>query len=234
MPKLVVKHELPPSSPQEKLVKILQIVLPAVLLVIALAAVLSWYLAPDTEEPAFLAEPAVGVKLPAVYTRHEEKVKAMGDEFDRLAHEGIEDYERNLQLVTKAEGILQQLTEMDGIVQGLKMSEQDRQTLLSRHQYQKDYWESKRVFHRLRLARFKVNSPAVTQDALREAVGEALDAHQSKPPAVAAPAIAPAAAGEKSTKAGALPPGVKLPPGFCPLFGPDAGSCKPGKGEKKP
>jgi hypothetical protein len=200
--------------------------------VIALAAVLSWYLTPDAEEPAFLAEPVVGVKLPAVYTRDEEKVKAMGDEFDKLAHEGIEDYERNLQLVTKAEGILQQLTEMDGIVHGLEMSGQDRQALLSRHQYQKDYWESKRVFHRLRLARFKVNSPAVTQDALREAVGEALEAHQSEPP-VKNPAVDQATVDARA-KAGTLPPGVKLPPGFCPLFGPDAGSCKPGKGDKKP
>jgi hypothetical protein len=29
-----------------------------------------------------------------------------------------------------------------------------------------------------------------------------------------------------------LPPGVQLPPGVCPLFGPGAASCKPGKEDK--
>lgn len=179
MPKLIIKQQLQAPSSQEKLAGVLQTVIPVLLVLIVLAALVSLYLSSSgTGEPSAV-EADLDMELPAVYTRQEERLKELSKGFDELA-QSPESYDKHQQLVTRSEVILQQLSEMDHIVNDLSLSKEDKQALLSRHQYQKDYWESKLVFHRLRLARFKVNNPAVTQDALREAVGEALDARQEK------------------------------------------------------
>ncbi|MBU0655228.1 MAG: hypothetical protein KJ914_08840 [Gammaproteobacteria bacterium] len=276
MPKLVIKQQLPPPSAQEKLARVLQVVLPVLLVAIGLATAVSLYLSRDGgESPA--AATSLNMQLPPVYTRQEERLNEMAAEFEKLAT-NTENYDKHQQLVTRSEAIMQQLAEMDRIVNDLSLIDKDKQTLLSRHQYQKDYWESKLVFHRLRLARFKVNNPAVTQDALREAVGEALEARQSDTVPKVEPAVAnsvPAAqveavvapspqeaapmadvqsvsaeapvqkeqapatenkgeTGEHPDPAAAgLPPGVELPPGMCPLFGPGAAACKPGAEDQK-
>lgn len=273
MPKLIIKQQLPAPSSQEKLVGALQTVIPVLLIIIVLVAVASLYLSSSGGGESSAIEASLNMKLPAVYTRQEEHLKELSSGFDELA-QSPESYDKHQQLVTRSEAILQQLAEMDRIVNDLSLSNEDKQALLSRHQYQKDYWESKLVFHRLRLARFKVNNPAVTQDALREAVGEALDARQAetapadkapkpesidatkvvvpaKPmaesPGETAPMADTMSANKEQTvqqdQAGAeahpapaeagLPPGVELPPGMCPLFGPGAAACKPGAEDKQ-
>lgn len=265
MPKLVIKQQLPPPSAQEKLARVLQVVLPVLLVAIGLATAVSLYLSRAGGEAPTAAAASLSMQLPPVYTRQEERLNEMTAEFEKLTA-STENYDKHQQLVTRSEAIMQQLSEMDRIVNDLSLLDKDKQTLLSRHQYQKDYWESKLVFHRLRLARFKVNNPAVTQDALRKAVGEALEARQSSDPVQGAEPVvansvparpveaapmadvaespaqkeqAPATdnvggTGEHPDPAAAgLPPGVELPPGMCPLFGPGAAACKPGAEDQK-
>lgn len=59
-------------------------------------------------------------------------------------------------------------------------------------------------------------------------------AAQGAPASAALPDPAGKAGDEGLKAAEALPEGVELPPGFCPLFGPEAGSCKPGDAEGVP
>lgn len=270
MPKLVIKQQQPPPSAQEKFARALQNILPILLLIIGLATAVSLYLTRETAGMMSVTE-ALSTQPPPVYTRQDERLKQLGKEFDKL-ETATESYDKHQQLVTRSEEIMQQLAEMDRIANDLSLSEDDKQILRNRHQYQKDYWESKLVFHRLRLARFKVNNPDTTQDALREAVGSALEAHQvektgrpaeatantakllaepekvqsvpeSAPSVEITPALAEQptdqqkhAVAESAGSSGTppapaetgLPPGVELPPGMCPLFGPGAAACKPG------
>lgn len=273
MPKLVIKQQLPPPSAQEKFARALQNILPVLLLIIGLATAVSLYLTRETAGMASVTD-AFSASLPPVYTRQDERLKQLGKAFDKL-ETATESYDKHQQLVTRSEEIMQQLAEMDRIVNDLSLPEDDKQMLLNRHQYQKDYWESKLVFHRLRLARFKVNNPDTTQDALREAVGSALEARQvektvqpaeamthtttfskesgkveSVPeaalPVEVTPALAEPTDQQKQTvdesvgdsdvspapAETSLPPGVELPPGMCPLFGPGAAACKPGAEDK--
>ena len=214
MPKLVTKHDLPEPSIQEKLEGVLRLILPALLLLIAAAAALSFYLSREAPVPEVAADSALKLELPLVYTQADARFVDLRREFEAQESGAAEGYDKHSALVAKADAILQQLSDMDAIVEGLGVTTQDKQVLLTRHQYQKDYWESKRVFHNLRLSRFRGNAqePAVANVEPRQAVTD------NK--AVVATS---ADAAQK----------VELPADFCPLFGPGAAACRPDAGGKK-
>ncbi len=234
MSKLIIKQELPPPSAQERLVDILQVILPIILLIIAIAAAVSLYVAPDTDSlgqgQASLPAAARTNSLPNAYLVQERELNALALAFDDAVETQAESHAKNAALVQKAEALLSHVNAMDALVGTLTLDAQDKQVLLTRHQYQKDYWESKLVFHRLRMARFTADTPAPVAVEAKETppapVVETQPAPASVPEAVTPPAAAQQPA---SPDKAALPPGVQLPPGMCPLFGPGAAECKAGK-----
>lgn len=219
MPKLIVKQDLPEPSFQEKLAEHLRTILPVLLVLLVVVAAGAFYF--SNRAPEFAQSlPAVDVALPATYTEQENALVKLSREFKTVSTRA-ESLEKHGTLITDAESILQHLDVMDEIVAQLKIDEDEQQALFTRHQYQKDYWESKLVFHRLRLSRFE-----------RESVVQAIvqDSDEQAPTEVAEQSGVPAEPPEELKRAAAegLPEGVELPPGFCPLFGPEAESCKPG------
>ena len=235
MSKLIIKQELPPPSAQERLVDILQVILPIILLIIAIAAAVSLYVAPDTDSrgqgQASLPAAARTNSLPNAYLAQERELNALALAFDDAVETQAESHAKNAALVQKAEALLSHVNAMDALVGTLTLDAQDKQVLLTRHQYQKDYWESKLVFHRLRMARFTADTPTPVAVEAKETppappVVETQPAPASVPEAVTPPAAAQQPA---SPDKAALPPGVQLPPGMCPLFGSGAAECKAGK-----
>lgn len=229
MSKLIIKQELPPPSAQERLVDILQVILPIILLIIAIAAAVSLYVAPDTDNlgqgQASLPTAARTNSLPNAYLVQERELNALTLAFDDAVETQAESHAKNAALVQKAEAVLSHVNAMDALVGTLTLDAQDKQVLLTRHQYQKDYWESKLVFHRLRMTRF-------TSDIPTSPAPPVVEVQATKPaPASAPEVITPPAAAQQpaSPDKAALPPGVQLPPGMCPLFGPGAAECKAGK-----
>lgn len=78
MPKLIIKHELPPPSVEERVTGILQIILPIIVIVIGIAAAVSLYVpASDSPVAVMPVEVApVGIKpvpMDAVATEQVEK-----------------------------------------------------------------------------------------------------------------------------------------------------------------
>ena len=223
MPKLVIKQDLPKASLQDKLESVLRVALPVLLFGIAAVAALSLYLdrEPSVSSEVIVDEAGQALKLPVSYTQQETHLASLQHTFEVQEKNALESYDKHSSLVAKADAILQQLATLDGLVVDLDAETHSKQTLLTRHQYQKDYWEAKRVFHNLRLARF--NSPASEATPAATVVKE-LPAtpvvHAEKVETAAAEAVEPA-------------PKVELPADFCPLFGPGAAACKPGA-DKKP
>lgn len=236
MAKLIIKHELPPPTLLEKLADVVQLVLPVVLVTVAIAVAVSLYLSSSSgtdKAVAVMPSPAVTTQLPESYLSEESHLNSMALEFDELLDEGVEGHDKHQQLVNKAEAILAQLSTMDEDVSGMALSDADKQILQSRHQYQKDYWESKLVFHRLRMARFKINGlPEEAEPNVAETVPatepETVVPVAAEPQGNIVESADEAAAGSDTTAKAppAPPPGVKLPEGFCPLFGPGAAECK--------
>ena len=240
MSKLIIKQELPPPSAQERLVDILQVILPIILLIIAIAAAVSLYVAPDTDSlgqgQASLPAAARTNSLPNAYLAQERELNALALAFDDAVETQAESHAKNAALVQKAEAVLSHVNAMDALVGTLTLDAQDKQVLLTRHQYQKDYWESKLVFHRLRMARFTADTPVPVAVEAKETppappVVETQVTEPSPTPASVPEAVTPPAAAQQpaSPDKAALPPGVQLPPGMCPLFGPGAAECKAGK-----
>lgn len=240
MSKLIIKQELPPPSAQERLVDILQVILPIILLIIAIAAAVSLYVAPDTDSlgqgQASLPAAARTNSLPNAYLAQERELNALALAFDDAVETQAESHAKNAALVQKAEVLLSHVNAMDALVGTLTLDAQDKQVLLTRHQYQKDYWESKLVFHRLRMARFTADTPVPVAVEAKETppappVVETQVTEPSPAPASVPEAVTPPAAAQQpaSPDKAALPPGVQLPPGMCPLFGPGAAECKAGK-----
>ncbi len=240
MSKLIIKQELPPPSAQERLVDILQVILPIILLIIAIAAAVSLYVAPDTDSlgqgQASLPAAARTNSLPNAYLAQERELNALALAFDDAVETQAESHAKNAALVQKAEALLSHVNAMDALVGTLTLDAQDKQVLLTRHQYQKDYWESKLVFHRLRMARFTADTPTPVAVEAKETppappVVETQVTEPSPAPASVPEAVTPPAAAQQpaSPDKAALPPGVQLPPGMCPLFGPGAAECKAGK-----
>lgn len=229
MPKLVIKQDLPEPSTQEKLEGVLRLVLPVLLLVVTAAVALSLYLVREPEATQLVAPASSGFEPPPVYQRQEERLKAMVSEFDAQEREGVDGHDKHAALLDKASQILQQLVEMDGIAEGLGIAAKDKQVLLARNQYQQDYWEAKRVFHDLRLARFMQAAPPAIAGT------EPVSASKLSPrqPEVTG-GVADNVAQPTSTPVGAAEAKPDLPADFCPLFGPGAAACKPGADEKKP
>lgn len=213
MPKLVIKQDLPEPSLIEKLEGLLRFVLPVLLFIIALAAVLSFYLSRESHDPVMLGNDAPAMTLPHAYTQEAQYLSTLVREFEAQEKAGVEEYAKHARLVSQAEALLAQLSVMDKRVEALALEADTKETLLTRHQYQKDYWEAKRVFHDLRLSRFNepVTAPSITATS-------AVTPPVEKP---SADAPVPASA-----------PNVELPKDFCPLFGPGAAACRPGAEDK--
>lgn len=214
MPKLVIKQDLPEPSITEKLEGLLRVILPIVLLIIALAAALSFYLSRDTHDPVMLGGDHEEIMaLPHAYTQEAQHLTALVREFEIQAQTGVEEYTKHARLVGQAEALLAQLEVMDKRVEALAIDADTKQTLLTRHQYQKDYWEAKRVFHDLRLSRFNQPDKAPSIAATS---------------AITLPAETPSPAAVEA----APEPKLALPKDFCPLFGPGAAACRPGAEDK--
>ena len=238
MSKLIIKQELPPPSAQERLVDILQVILPIMLLIIAIAAAVSLYVAPETDSlgQANLPAAARTNSLPNAYLAQERELNALALAFDDAVEDQVESHAKNAALVQKAEAVLTHVNAMDTLVGTLSLDAQDKQVLLTRHQYQKDYWESKLVFHRLRMARFSADTPSSSvvdpKESAAAVQAPVVNAQVAAPASARVPeVVAPAAEiqAPASPDNAALPPGVQLPPGMCPLFGPGAAECKAGK-----
>lgn len=209
MPKLVIKQDLPESSLIEKLEGLLRVVLPLLLFVITVAAVLSFYLSRESHDPVMLGKDVSAMTLPLAYTQEEQYLTTLVREFEAQEKVGVEAYAKHARLVSQAEALLTQLSVMDERVEALAVAADTKETLLTRHQYQKDYWEAKRVFHDLRLSRF--NEPL-------------------KAPSIASTVTPPAETPSPDAQAPA--PKVELPKDFCPLFGPGAAACRPSAEDK--
>jgi len=233
MSKLIIKQDLPPPSAQERLVDMLQVVLPIILLVIAISAAVSLYVAPADSDNLVKTTPPTAIaskSLPSAYLAQEGELQSLALAFDDIAQAQAESYEKNALLTQKAEALLAHVNSMDALLGTLALDAQDKQVLLTRHQYQKDHWESKLVFHRLRMARFATDTPAPAVDVQEAAVQvPAVAAPVNATPAVNVPNEAGNPAVQPSPANTGLPPGVQLPPGMCPLFGPGAAECKAGK-----
>ncbi|WP_028489717.1 hypothetical protein [Thiothrix lacustris] len=227
MSKLVIKQDLPVPSFQEKLEGVLRVILPLLLLGIVVITALSLYVARDSTVPeAIVQDSPYNIKvLPLAYKQQYERLDVLRREFDSQDKTVLEGYDKHSSLVAKAEAILLQLSTMDRLLDSLDLSSKNRQELLARHQYQKDYWESKRVFQNLRLSRFNegkspltvVTEPQPTLTNTSEPLPAVVDNHQAMIDAAAKTA-----------------PKIELPADFCPLFGPGAAACKPDADDKKP
>ncbi|OQX06951.1 MAG: hypothetical protein BWK73_29455 [Thiothrix lacustris] len=212
MPKLVIKQDVPKSSLQDKLENMLRVALPLLLFGIAAIAALSIYFdrKPSVSSEVIVDEAGQALKLPMSYTQQEIHLASLQHTFEVQEKHAVASYDKHSSLVAKADAILQQLATLDGVVVNLDIDTHSKQTLLTRHQYQKDYWEAKRVFHNLRLARFNNPAPPEVTSVVRA----------EKVETAATESVEPA-------------PPVELPADFCPLFGPGAAACKPGA-DKKP
>ncbi|QTR49986.1 hypothetical protein [Candidatus Thiothrix anitrata] len=233
MSKLIIKQDLPPPSAQERLVDILQVVLPIILLVIAISAAVSLYVIPadsDNLGKTTLSTAIASKSLPSTYLTQESELQALALVFDDIAQNQAESYEKNALLTQKAEALLTHVNNMDALLDTLALDAKDKQVLLTRHQHQKDYWESKMVFHRLRMGRFATDMPAPVVEVQEAKVQTpAVAAPVNAMPPVSVPNEAGDSVAQPSPANTGLPPGVQLPPGMCPLFGPGAAECKAGK-----
>lgn len=214
MPKLVIKQDLPEPSIQEKLEGVLRVILPLLLFGIAAIAALSLYVSHDSAVSEVVVQdtPQSGIVLPLAYKQQETLLGDLEHEFEVQEKMALEGYDKHSSLVAKADAILLQLSAMDNVVEGLGLTAENQQEVLASHQYQKDYWEAKRVFHNLRLSRFNASKPESTHTVATSRGG--VEAVPDTAPKVELPA--------------------DLPADFCPLFGPGAAACKPGAGDKKP
>lgn len=211
MPKLVIKQDLPEPSIIEKLEGLLRVALPLLLFVIAISAALLLYLSREPHDTVTLGDDAPAMTLPPAYAQEAQRLTTLTREFEAQEQAGVEGYAKHARLVSQAEALLTQLSVMDERVEDLVVAADTKETLLTRHQYQKDYWEAKRVFHDLRLSRF--NEPLKAPSAL---------ASTTITPVEAKPSAAP----------DAPPAKADLPKDFCPLFGPGAAACRPGAEDK--
>ena len=254
MPKLITKHDVSVPATQDKVSRLLYVSVSVGLLAVALMAVIAWSYLPTEERSSSIATTTqLTTALPADYSREAARLAGLEAVFDKDEQQNIENPEKHQEFMSKIDNILQQLNSMDSVVGELSLPDKDKQTLLSVHQYQKDYWESKKAFHRMRLARLQGPTPlsAPSQEATSApkpapeesgAVKQIASTNESTPIATelstavasAADKTAPATDTEATPKdAQAIPPDVKLPPDFCPLFGPQARSCKVSDHEEK-
>lgn len=226
MPKLVIKQDLPEVSIQEKLESLLRVALPVLLAVIAVAALLSLYVTRDSATPgAAIGDSGQQIDLPAMYTEQEEQMNKLGREFEAQEKTELESYNKHSTLVVKANELLTKIAELDSKVASLDVSTETKQALLSRHQYQKDYWEAKRVFHHLRLSHF---AKPVDTSALASTVTV------PNIPGETIPSKTEVKKDGETLSAVEAAPKPALPDDFCPLFGPGAKACRPGADDKTP
>lgn len=227
MPKLVTKYDLPPPSAQEKFTSLVQTILSVVLIIVALLAIVLFSYVPTKPTANLLAATPteVNIELPPTYTKATERLATLTSAFEQNELAAQEHPTLHSELVTRIETILQQLESMDDIVERMPLAAKDKQNLLANQQYQKDYWEAKRIFHETRLARLKSDTkvpevqPAKNVDqALKQVASTNVTEPVIPETVIEVPPPAP------STDKSAAP--VKLPADFCPLFGPNAGSCK--------
>ncbi len=211
MPKLVIKQDLPEPSIIEKLEGLLRVVLPLLLFVIAISAALLLYLSREPHDTVTLGNDALAMTLPPAYAQEAQRLTTLAREFEAQEQAGVEGYAKHARLVSQADALLAQLDVMDNRVEILALEADTKQALLTRHQYQKDYWEAKRVFHDLRLSRF--NEPV-------------------KAPSIAATSIVTPPVEKPLPDAPDSAPKVDLPKDFCPLFGPGAAACRPDAEDK--
>ncbi len=206
MPKLVIKQDLPEPSIIEKLEGLLRVVLPLLLFVTAISAALLLYLSRESHDPVMSVNDAPAMSLPPAYTQEAQQLITLAREFETQEKVGVDEYAKHARLVSQADALLAQLDVMDNRVETLALEADTKQALLTRHQYQKDYWEAKRVFHDLRLSRFNesVKAPSIVTPPTEKPLPDEPDSA----------------------------PKVDLPKDFCPLFGPGAAACRPGAEEK--
>jgi len=204
MPKLIVKQDVETPSWQDNIAGQLKYILPVMLLLIAGLVFFLMKPAPDDLN----LDAATNPEAQAQYRVQHASLMRMDDAYTSLADTKTESYQNNLSLVDQVETILRHLEDMDGTVDLLGVPQEQSDVLLKKHQFQKDYWQAKLHFRQLRLNRYSSDNPSVTKEALRDAVGKAIDAREVTPDASSVD--------------------TNLPEGFC-AFG--DGSCKPGVGE---
>lgn len=225
MPRLITKYELPPPSAQEKFTNLIQTILSVVLVIVALLAIVLFSYLPAKQNSPVLASAELSTTLPAAYPQASTRLAALSATFEQNEQEAKENPAIHDEFVTRIDTILQQLDTMDELVSKLNLSDKDKQSLLDNQQYQKDYWQAKRIFHETRLARLKSDTKVPQAQQPTKSVDQALK--QVASTSVTDPVLPPIEA-TTDTEIKKAKPAVpaNLPPDFCPLFGPNAGSCK--------
>ena len=152
MPKLIVKQEVPLLGRRYSHFIIgLAIVLTAGLLVSG-----TWLWWSDTAlHSLHLLFPQTNTKTQQLYEQEQELLSRLIQRFEmESTQKSVETRVQNERLIQHIDAILLQLDSMDSAITQASLSKARSETLLNTHQYQKDYWLSKRHFQELRLSRW--------------------------------------------------------------------------------
>jgi len=208
MPKLVIKQDVGVAGRKARQDKWLSLG-GLLLLVVAVAGTAYFFTRPVVTSPtqgALLLDSAENSEAKARYLSMHNVFNELASDYGKTSAQGLDDYQKNTQLLDQSEEILVHLDEMNILSEELGLSSGEYKKLFNRHQFNKDYWQAKSHFRELRISRF-------------EAAGGAVDP-------IVPQAEVDVADKPKKFQFAKPPAGMKLPDGFCDLSDP-AASCKP-------
>lgn len=237
MPKLIIKQDNQNSQRQTRKAVWYSVAgLSGMLAVVAVTAYL--FYKPIAESAAQLESAELSSAKDSVAKAAYHSLQAvladLDAEYESLSASGVDDYQKNLNLLGKTEAILRHLDRMVASVEQLQLDQDEQLALANRHQFYKDYWQSKQHFRALRVSRFE-QQPANSSESPEAAtvahsaesmVTEAepvnlaiptdqLVSEPSSQPAIEQPA-------PRRLRFAKPPPGMALPAGFCDLTKPGA------------
>lgn len=205
MPKLVIKQDTGAAGRQVRQSKWLSLG-GLLLLLVAVAGAAYFFTQPVITSPAqqaLVLDSAQNQEMKAKYLSMHNVFNELGNEYEKLSSQGLDDYGKNIRLLDKSGEILAHLDEMSALTDQLQLDADEYQQLFNRHQFNKDYWQAKSHFRQLRISRFENGGKRLTTVAEESTSADKPKKFQfAKPPA-----------------------GMELPEGFCDLSNP--GSCKP-------
>lgn len=253
MPKLIIKHDNKDRRRQNQSAKWLSIA--GLLGMVGVVVATGYVFYQSTDATAKRIAPLVlnSASDPVQQASYDSLQAVLADldaEYEALSASGVDDYQKNLKLLGKAEGVLRHLERMEQVGQRLVLDEKERLELANRHQFYQDYWQSKQHFRALRVSRFeqqsttKVVSDTTPSSASGTAQVELVSSQsaqtladdKAEEPALSeadlsaaglteAPRVPPDQPAPRKFQFAKPPPDMALPAGFCDLSNP--GACKP-------
>ncbi len=236
MPKLIIKQDVDPARLQAQRNKRLSII--GLLILLAVVTVAAFLLTRPAinslaQEPLKL-DSATSIEAKNSYISLHNIFNKLSTEYETLAAQGSDDYEKNLRLLDQSGAILRHLEKMQQIVPEIGLGDNEQKQLYNRQQFYKDYWQAKSHFRRLRVSHFEngTNGGGTVLPEWREQAEAAIIDDRVETETMSAAADAPISDTDnppRKFKFATPPAGMELPADFCDLTNP--GSCKPGTAE---